>query len=356
MAPSEDILDLVERADAQATQRTQRTLIIQPGALGDCLLTLPLARTLTEAIGIGGVDILGHMESLSILPERAPIHSVRSLESIALHRLFVCPRTFCIRDHDPLIQAFTEYTWIISFMGEPGSSFEKNLLYTVHCSHGAEILTLSLKPPADYAHHVTAFHLEQFSAQLPTVEAYPLHSLSKQTLEATPADRTLGRQLIEQCGLASTRPVVIIHPGSGGSAKCWHQDNFLAVTKHWQKAGGQILFLIGPVEEERWPDATIARLAARAPLLRGLSLDQTVAVLCQAAAVVTNDSGISHLAAGLGTMTLVLFGPSVPHQYRPVGPRVQVLHIPDETFARQPSQTGQKQLMQALTDCVEAAN
>lgn len=356
MASNEDILDLVERAHARATRRTQRTLIIQPGALGDCILTLPLAQTLKKAIGVGGVDILGHMESLSILPERTQIHSVRSLETIALHRLFVSPHEFRLRDHDPLIQAFAEYTWIVSFMGEPESAFEKNLLYTVHCSHGAEILTLSLKPPPDYAHHVTAFHLEQFSAQLPTVETYPLHSLSEKTLAATPSDRTLGCQLFEQCGLDSTRPVVIIHPGSGGSAKCWHLGNFLAVAKHWQKTGGQILFLIGPVEEERWSDDSIGQLAACAPLLRGLSLDQTVAALNQATAVIANDSGISHLAAGLGTLTLVLFGASIPHQYRPVGPRVQVLHAPDAGFARQPSQTGQEQLLHTLTDCVHPGN
>jgi heptosyltransferase-2 len=356
MPPNEDILDLVEREHARASQLTQRTLIIQPGALGDCILTLPLAHVLKQALGVGGVDIVGHMESLSILPERTAIHSVRSLETIDLHRLFVPPEAFSVRDHDPLIQAFAEYTWIVSFMGESGSAFEKNLVYTVHCSHGAEILTLPLKPPADYEHHVTAFHLEQFSAQTPTLETFPLLSLDKQLLQATPADRVLGRQRIEQAGLDPSCPLVVIHPGSGGAEKCWHLDNFLAVAERWQEKGRQVLFLIGPVEQERWPADSLTRLATCAPLLQELSLDQTLAVLSQATAVVVNDSGIGHLAAGMGMTTLVLFGPTAPHQYRPAGPRVQVVHFPGAAFASQASRTNQEQLLQTLAAGIHSAD
>jgi len=352
MPPNEDILDLVEREHARASQLAQRTLIIQPGALGDCILTLPLAHSLKQAIGVGSVDIAGHMESLSILPERSEIHSVRSLETIDLHRLFVPPEAFSVRDHDPLIQAFAEYTWIVSFMGEPGSAFEKNLVYTVHCSHGAEILTLPLKPPSDYDHHVTAFHLEQFSRQSPTLETFPLLTLDQQILRATPADQAFGRQRIERTGLDPSRPLVVIHPGSGGVEKCWHLDNFLAVAERWQEKGGQVLFLIGPVEQERWPGDVLTRLAACAPLLQELSLDQTLAVLSQATIVVANDSGIGHLAAGMGRTTLVLFGSTAPHQYRPAGPSVQVVDFPGATFASRSSQTNQEQLLQTLHACI----
>jgi ADP-heptose:LPS heptosyltransferase len=356
MAPNDDILDLVEREHARAIQKTQRTLIIQPGALGDCLLTLPLARTLQQAIGVGGVDILGHMESLSILPERSDIHSVRSVDAIDLHRLFVPPGEFRVRDRDPLIQAFSDYNWIVSFMGEPGSAFEKNLVYTVHCSHGAEILTLDLKPPADYPHHVTAFHLEQFSAQVPSLESYPLHALDRQTLRSTSADRAAGRRRIEQCGLDPKRPVVVLHPGSGGPAKCWCLDNFLGLAERWQGQGGQVLFLIGPVEQERWQADCLRQLSACGPLLQDLTLDQTLAVVDQAAAVVANDSGIAHLAAGLGVSTLVLFGATLPRQYRPAGPATQIFHFPGPDFTERESPTAQEQLLRALADCTHPAD
>jgi hypothetical protein len=293
--------------------------------------------------------MLGHMDSLRILPERADIHDVRSLDAVDLHRLFQPPEKFHVEDRDPLIYAFANYTWILSFLGEPGSDFEKNLIFAVHCSHGAEIVTLSLKPPADYGHHVTAFYLEQFATQNPTLEAYPLLTLDQQTLRPTATDRTLGLRLLEKTGVDLGRPLTVIHPGSGGSAKCWHLDNFLAVAEQWQQDGGHVVFVIGPVEQERWTQDTIARLEARAPLLRELTLEQTLAVLSNAATVLTNDSGISHLAAGLGLPTTVLFGPTAPHLYRPVGPQVRFVHCTDPNFAQRASPTDQQRVWTVLT-------
>ena len=47
--------------------KESRALIIQPGALGDGILTLPLARLLLRVKNICHVDILGHREKLGFL-------------------------------------------------------------------------------------------------------------------------------------------------------------------------------------------------------------------------------------------------------------------------------------------------
>jgi len=64
----DDVLDLVREEHSQAVRRSLRGLIIQPGAIGDCILTLPLALCLKERLDLGEVDLLGHMETLKILP------------------------------------------------------------------------------------------------------------------------------------------------------------------------------------------------------------------------------------------------------------------------------------------------
>lgn len=348
MTPNEDILDMVEREQMRAQQRSLRALIIQPGALGDCLLTLPLARILQQSLGLGGIDILGHMDSLSILPERSDIHSVRSLDSLALHRLFQPPDQFQVADRDPLIYAFSEYTWIFSFMGESGSDFEQNLIYTVHCSHGAEIVTLPLKPPSDYTDHVTDFYVDQLIGQLPTLEAFPPIPLDQPTLSPIPEDYTKGKQILQHLGVTGKSPVVLIHPGSGGTSKCWHLDNFLAIAQQLEQQNVSVAFLVGPVEQERWSPATMARLQDTAPLLQNLSVEQSLAVLTQAQIAIVNDSGISHLAAGLGIPTCVLFGPTDPAQYRPPGPKVQILQHTGPDFSQKPSPALQQQLLASI--------
>ncbi|MFC1761604.1 glycosyltransferase family 9 protein [Planctomycetota bacterium] len=348
-----DILTLWENEQTRAVQRNLRALIIQPGALGDGILTLPLVRLLKEILSIGGVDILGHAETLGVFPQRTCVDSIRSIETVDLQRLFIDPKDFTLADRDPLIYAFSEYTWIISFLGEPDSHFEQNLLYTVHCSHSAEIITLPLKPPTDYPQHVTRFYQEHFlqSLFLPPSPGAP--TLVDTPIQATEDDRQLGQRLLQQRGVNCDRPLTVLHPGSGGQAKCWHLDNFLALASQLSNRDHEVAFLIGPVEQERWPAETLQKLRAAAPFLDDLTLEQTLAVLAHAQSVVANDSGISHLAAGLGTQTVVLFGPTTPSLYRPVGPQVSIVHDPSPIFNQGPSEVVQAKVRTLLSNTAD---
>ena len=60
----------------------------------------------------------------------------------------------------------------------------------------------------------------------------------------------------------------------------------------------------------------------------GLSLPQVVALLRRCSLYVGNDSGISHLAGGVGARGVVLFGPTDPHAWAPRSTTLQVLHGP----------------------------
>lgn len=59
-----------------------------------------------------------------------------------------------------------------------------------------------------------------------------------------------------------------------------------------------------------------------------LPLPQLMAVLQRGKAVVSTDSGPSHLAAALGTPTIVIFGATDWRKTRPIGPRVSILRYP----------------------------
>ena len=119
-ADDDDILTLLEATDAQVAKESQRAVILQPGALGDCLLTLPLVKFLKDVLDLGGVDIVGHAEYVGILPERTCVDGVRSLDTAELHRLFTAPAGFDLADRDPLIHMFADYSWIITFLGRAG--------------------------------------------------------------------------------------------------------------------------------------------------------------------------------------------------------------------------------------------
>jgi len=348
MQPEDDILSLLEATGARLARESQRAVILQPGALGDCLLTLPLVRLLKEALDLGGVDLVGHAEYIGILPERTCVDSIRSIDTAELHRLFTAPAGFDLADRDPLIHLFADYSWIITFLGEPGSDFEQNLIFTANCSRSAEVITLPLKPPEGSGQHIAAFYLRQFADQS-GLSLDPAGIPEKEVwVRVREADRDRGVELLEQAGVDLSRRLVVLHPGSGGVQKCWHLDNFLRVAQALRDREFEVLFLLGPAEVERLRPSEKVQLHAAAKCAAHLALTQVIGLLSGADAFIGNDSGVTHLAAGMGLRTVALFGPTDPAVYRPLGRAVTVLQDPTPDFAQKPSLTLQQAVLNAL--------
>jgi ADP-heptose:LPS heptosyltransferase len=348
MRVNDDILDLLREKGAEVARKAQRGVILQPGAIGDCILTLPLAAFMKKALGLGGVDILGHSEYISILPGRTCIDSISSIDSIDLHRLFMETEAFNLTDRDPLINIFSGYAWIATFLGEPDSNFEQNLIFTANCSHSAEVITLFLKPPKTFSGHLTDFYIQHFTSHS-GLSLQPWQVPHGDCLiKTTEVDIARGKELLKGMGLGSGKKLVVIQPGSGGLHKCWHLDNFLAVAQKLDSEGIEVIFLLGPAELDRFSNAAIKKIGGIAKYLRDLSLEQVLELLSHANAFIGNDSGITHMAAGLGIRTLAIFGPTNPAIYKPIGPEVTVFEDKTEIFAKEPSASLQNELWDVL--------
>jgi len=254
MQADDDILSLLIEKGAQVTRQAQRGVILQPGAIGDCILTLPLAEFMKDSLQLGGVDILGHTEYIGILPGRTCVDGIRSMDSMDLHRLFAETEAFDLADRDPLVNAFADYAWIATFLGEPNSNFEQNLIFTANCSRSAEVITLSMKPPKDFCQHISDFYIHQFIDQSGlSLKPWRIQPNAR-LIKATEADVNGGRELLEEIpatlGFDQTRrwrvdfseKLVLIHPGSGGLHKCWYIDNFLAVAKELIWEGIEVIY------------------------------------------------------------------------------------------------------------------
>jgi len=355
MQANDNILDLLREKGAEAARQAQRAVILQPGAIGDCILTLPLAQFMKDCLGLGGVDILGHTEYIGILPGRTCVDGTRSIDSVDLHRLFAPNKTFDLADGDPLINVFGDYAWIVTFLGEPDSNFEQNLIFTANCSRSAEVITLSMKPSKKFSAHITDFYIQQLIAQSGLSLGPWRIRPDEPLIKATDADINRGRELLKETegsGVVSEK-LVVIHPGSGGSHKCWHLDNFLAVAEELVSKDIKVIFLLGPAELERFSDATPAVLlhkieAAGARCLTDLSFTGVLGLLSCADGYLGNDSGITHLAAALGVRTLAVFGPTNPAVYKPIGPAVTVFASRTKAFTEKPSASLQKELLKDL--------
>jgi hypothetical protein len=355
MQENDNILNLLREEEAKAARRALRGVILQPGAIGDCVLTLPLAEFMKDCLGLGGVDILGHTEHIGILPGRTCVDSIRSIDSVDLHRLFAETDTFDLVDGDALINVFGDYAWIVTFLGEPDSNFEQNLIFTANCSRSAEVITLSMKPSEKLSAHITDFYIQQFIAQSGlfleprlVLHRTPNGEKAKSLIKATKADINRGKEILEEINVDSSEKLVVIQPGSSGSHKCCHLDNFLVVAEELVSKNIQVIFLLGPAEVDRFSDTTIKKISTVTNCLSDLSLTQVLELLSCADAFLGNDSGVTHLAAALGVRTIAVFGPTNPDIYSPIGPAVTVLTSSDASFTKKPSASLQKKLLAVL--------
>lgn len=138
------------------------------------------------------------------------------------------------------------------------------------------------------------------------------------------SDAAAGRRLRRQHGLAADGPVVALCPGAAfGPAKRWPAAHFAALARRCAAAGSEVWVLGGQADA-----ATGAAIAAQAParnLAGRTSLLAAVDLLAAASAVVSNDSGLMHVAAALGKPLTVVYGATTPAFTPPLTPRAAVV-------------------------------
>ena len=168
-------------------------------------------------------------------------------------------------------------------------------------------------------------------AQVMAIEAGPWHRILE-SMNTLPAVRGAMSQILASIadrGIGISRPVdngpIAIHPGSGSPEKCWPIDSFLALIDQLHDAGHRCRILIGEVELERWPTERIHRMQSAAETVHPATYVDLLRELSGCSAFVGNDSGPGHLAGIIGLPSVILFGPTDPAVWKPLGPRVRGL-------------------------------
>jgi heptosyltransferase-2 len=129
------------------------------------------------------------------------------------------------------------------------------------------------------------------------------------------------------------RPVVALAPGAVGPSKRWPVACFAELAQKLT-AEGLSVWVLGS-EAERPLAAEIA--AAAGALARDLTssdLRNAILALKLASAAVSNDSGLEHVSAAIGTPTIGIFGPTSPWHWAPLNPLAAVIETKTEVPCR----------------------
>jgi heptosyltransferase II len=141
-------------------------------------------------------------------------------------------------------------------------------------------------------------------------------------------DQTRQQQIVERLGLSLSRPVIGLLPGAEyGPAKQWPAAHFaqLARTLHTL---GQQLWLIGSARDHAIAETIRNACDGIAINLCGkTTLQEAIDLIALCRAVVTNDSGLMHIAAAVDTRVVALYGSSTPDYTPPLSDRATSLTL-----------------------------
>ncbi|MEN4834039.1 ADP-heptose--LPS heptosyltransferase RfaF [Pantoea vagans] len=160
------------------------------------------------------------------------------------------------------------------------------------------------------------------AAQLPQPLLWPKLQVEEQEKIETAA----------QFQLAATRPIIGFCPGAEfGPAKRWPHYHYATLARQLIAEGFQIV-LFGSAKDRPTGDEIIATLPEDARghcrnLAGETQLEQAVILLAQCRAVVSNDSGLMHIAAALDRPLVALYGPSSPDFTPPLAKQARIIRL-----------------------------
>jgi heptosyltransferase III len=247
-----------------------RRLLIRPGAIGDIITSLPALECLRGSY----TEVWAPSKVLPLLTFADARRSIAST-GLDLLELNMAP--------DGLVERLRSFDSIVSWYGANREEFRAAVA-------DLPVTLLRALPPS--ADHAVDFYLAQ-ARSLGAPEGEPVPRIR--------VPRGEGR-------------FAAIHPFSGSQSKNWPLANFRAVAD-WLEQRTAVRWCAGP--EDALEDA-----------VRFDDLGQLAQWLARARLYLGNDSGISHLAAAVGTPVVAIFQASDPQVWAPRGDWVRVMENP----------------------------
>ncbi len=282
-----------------------QSLVLFPGSLGDFLCFLPALQhgLLSRAESRRGVALAARGSAFELATSLVGLRAVYLLDRGVFASLF----SSSSGDHRQAGRFFSSFRSVFSWFGHSHGQVQANLK-----RHSRDVYSFPFFVGQEPS-HASRYYLACVGIPEVRCPSLPLGL----------RDRTAGEGYWRTMGWSSRTQVLLMHPGSGGRRKRWDSAGFSAVAQWWTRSrqAREVIVLLGPAEEtecQHWQ--TVGHV------VHGYPVWSVAALLGRASLYLGNDSGVSHLAGSLGARGSVIFGPTWPGQWKPLGGSLSVIH------------------------------
>ena len=314
---------MVENAGSDIRTPSLRTLVIAPNWIGDAVMAQPLLAFIAQSDPEGTIDVVAPPQVAPVFAAMAQTAQVigfgqvhgstqwrdrwalsRRIRARAYDRCYVLPNS--------LKSALVPFlAGIPARIGHRGES----RLLLINRMHAGD---------------ARGQPMIEFYAQLAFEPGRPLPA--KVPAPVLARDAQAEHRIRSRLGLGPHDAVLLLCPGAEyGPAKCWPARHFASLASLAAARWPQMtLVLLGSAKERALATEITALSGQPVRNLCGeTTLQEALALISTAAGVVSNDSGLMHVAAAYGRPQVAVFGSSDPRHTPPRSAHAQVqwLHL-----------------------------
>ena len=301
----------------------ERILVIGPNWVGDMVIAQALYKDLRQRLPQSAIDVVASPWSVPLLERMPEVRHAIELPvkhgQLALWRRYrlgrrlskgkytwsiVLPRSI----KSALLPWFATISRRTGFLGET----RYGLLNEIHDLDEGRMPLLVQRYLA----------LGQPKEQRLPLNDIPLPSLS--------IDKQNRRRVIDRHHLRQDCPIIVFAPGAQyGPAKQWPGEYFAQLAVELRREGMQIWVMGSREDTETCQQIASLAGAGVADLSGKTSLQEAIDIMSCADCVVTNDSGLMHIAAAVNRPMVAIFGSSTPNYTPPLGAkeRTRIMHL-----------------------------
>jgi heptosyltransferase-2 len=297
-----------------------RILVIAPSWIGDAMLTQPMLARLKQHYPDGDIDIFASPWTEALYRHMAEVNEVIvnpfAHGALRLGERMRIGKQLRARDYDQAIILPNSFkSALVPFFAR----------IPVRTGYRAELRGMLLTDTRALNKRELPLMVERY-AQLAEQAGFPPNRpVPPPRLPVT--DQQKQRPLL-RLNLSLKKPAAILCPGAEyGPSKRWLPPYFAEIAQRLQALGYNV-WLIGSSRDYEVAQKIVALGNPEARNLCGeTDLNDAIALLASAALVVSNDSGLMHLAAALNRPMVALFGSSSPRFTPPLSANARVMQL-----------------------------